>query len=87
MLPGPDARSVAIAAALVVLLVSLLVLRTAQVIVKTHSDRRAPPRRQKSDEATLAVFLGSGEPGRERMVLNVTLAHREDCSQAVTRPR
>lgn len=65
MLVGPDARSVAIAAALAVLLAGLLVLRTAQVIVKTHSDRRAPPRRRKSDEATLAVFLGSGELGRD----------------------
>ncbi|TKA57698.1 hypothetical protein B0A53_00847 [Rhodotorula sp. CCFEE 5036] len=69
MPPGPDARSVAVAAALVVLLVVLLVLRAAQVIVKTHSDRRAPPHRQKSDEATLAVFLGSGGHTAEMMRL------------------
>lgn len=87
MLPRVDARSVAIAAALVVLLAGLLVLRTAQVIVETHSDRRAPPRRQKSDEATLAVFLGSGELGRELNKVDETLAYPATCSQAATRPR
>ncbi|GAA5987134.1 hypothetical protein JCM10908_001041 [Rhodotorula pacifica] len=69
MLSVPDGRSIAIATALLVLLVCLLALRTAQVIVETHSGRRAPPRRTKTDEATLAVFLGSGGHTAEMMRL------------------
>ncbi|GAA5861259.1 hypothetical protein JCM3774_002244 [Rhodotorula dairenensis] len=66
---GLDARSVATAAAVIVLLVGLLGVRTAQVIAETHSGRRAPPRRKQSDEATLAVFLGSGGHTAEMMRL------------------
>lgn len=80
----------AVAAAVLVLLVLLLGVRAARVVAQTHSARRAPPRkRTETDEATLAVFLGSGEPaqgqvldGAARRKLTLVVG-----TKAVTRPR
>lgn len=46
-------------AALISLLL-LLSIRLLRVLHRTHSPSRAPPPRPSTDEATLAVFLGSG---------------------------
>ncbi|POY73651.1 hypothetical protein BMF94_3186 [Rhodotorula taiwanensis] len=68
-----DGRSAALAAAFLVCAVLALAVRSVNVVIKTHSGRRAPPRRDSSDEATLAVFLGSGGHTAEMMRLTAHL--------------
>ncbi|BGP07237.1 UDP-N-acetylglucosamine transferase subunit [Rhodotorula toruloides] len=68
MLSPLDWRSVLLLIVLIVLLVAVTAARLLLVVLRTHSRSRRPHRRQ-TDEASLAVFLGSGGHTAEMMRL------------------
>lgn len=86
MLFSLDWRHLLLAVASLVLLLALTAARLLQMVLQTHNPSR-PPHRPQTDEATLAVFLGSGASIQPSEGVTEALLTTCTGSQAVTRPR